>query len=160
MILVPLQERDKISVSPRSAHFSLEIKFATVMKTKNIPIKFQSGVSDSAASQKRLKLRRDFRMTARQVLCSFSMMLTERERMALHWLAEGLSAREIAGRIQIGDRTVIKAMSEIRGGARSLPSAASPSTDSAQNKISRPRQNLARLAVTSIVASPPNEDLS
>jgi transposase len=85
-------------------------------------------------------------------------MLTERERMALHWLAEGLSAREIARRLQIGDRTVIEARQEIRGGARSLPPAPSTGTDSAQDKISRPRQSLARLAVTSTVASPLNEN--
>jgi len=160
LILIPLQERDEIVVSPRPAHFSLEIKFATVMKTKNIPIKFRSGASDSTESQKRLKPRHGFPMNARQVLCSFSMMLTERERMALHWLAEGLSAREIARRLQIGDRTVIEARQEIRGGARSFPLAASPGTDNAQDKISRPRQSLARLGVTSTVAGQLNENPS
>jgi hypothetical protein len=76
--------------------------------------------------------------------------------MALHWLAEGLSARVIARRLQIGDRTVIEPRQEMRGGARSFPLAASPGTDNAPDKISRPRQSLAPLGETSIVTSPPN----
>jgi len=51
---------------------------------------------------------------------------------------------------------VIEARQEIRGGARSFPLAASPGADNTQDTISRPRQSLARLGVTSIVTSPPN----
>jgi hypothetical protein len=83
-------------------------------------------------------------------------MLTERERMALHWLAEGLPAREIARRLQVGDQRVIEARQEIRGGARSLPFAIQD-TSTAQDKIPEPRQSVARFAVTT---TPPNENPS
>ena len=128
-----------------------------LMKAKTkIPIRFQSEASDSIESQKRLKLPPSFRTNARQILCSFSMMLTERERMALHWLSEGLTAPEIARRLQIGDRTVIEASHKIAGGARSLALAAPPDRNSTQNRISGQHQSLAPVAA----ANPPNENPS
>ena len=79
--------------------------------------------------------------------------------MALHWLAEGLSAREIARRLQIGDRTVIEAGQEIRGGARSLALATRQDTNRAQSKIFGPRKSLAHVPVTT-VTTPLNENPS
>jgi len=124
-------------------------------KTK-IPINFKSEASNFVGPGKRLKLRGGLRMSAREILCSFSMMLTERERLALHWLSEGLTAPEIARRLQIGDRTVIEASYKISGGARSLALAAPPDRNSTQNRISGQHQSLAPVAA----ASPPNENPS
>jgi DNA-binding NarL/FixJ family response regulator len=45
---------------------------------------------------------REVRESARQVLCSFTSMLTERERMVLHWLANGLSVNDIWQRLPGG----------------------------------------------------------
>ena len=78
------------------------------MKTKTqSSSEIQSESSELVWDEERLKLRRGFRMNARQILCSFSMMLTERERLALHWLAEGLDVGEIAQRLQPADRAVV-----------------------------------------------------
>jgi len=131
------------------------------MKSKtNKSINLQSETSDSIRSEKTLKLdpgARGARINARQILCSFSLMLTERERMALHWLAEGLSVREIARRLAIGNRTVIEATHKLPGAARRLRLDAAPG--SLQNKMSGAGPSLTRRSVPTTTSSP-NENPS
>jgi hypothetical protein len=40
------------------------------------------------------------RVSPRNFLCAFSSVLTDREKMVLHWLAEGLDVREIVQRVR------------------------------------------------------------
>jgi hypothetical protein len=64
-------------------------------------------------------------------------MLTEREKMVLHWLAEGLSAQEIAERLRRMFPTAIEAAAKTAGAARSL-SLSAPSDTSTYNQVPAP----------------------
>ena len=80
----------------------------------------QSEVARSNWPGKRSEPARVVRLTPRDLLCSFTSMLTEREKIVLHWLAEGLSAQEIAERISKMFPTAIEAAAKAAGASRSL----------------------------------------
>ena len=63
---------------------------------------------------------REVRVSARQVLCSFTSALTERERMALHWLANGLSVNDIWQRLPGGHQAIRNLHIQEANGARQL----------------------------------------
>ena len=108
------------------SEFSFKSEILVRDKT-NIPIEFASEAAEASGREKRVKMRRGLRISPRDILCSFAMMLTERERIALHWLAEGLSAREIARRLEIRHGPAIEVSDATRRAARSF-SPASPVT--------------------------------
>src|ERR1044071_1377483 len=80
----------------------------------------QSEASRSKAPGKRPGPPRIVRLSPRDMLCSFSSMLTEREKIVMHWLAEGLDSREIAERIRRMFPAAIEARAKDAGAARSL----------------------------------------
>jgi len=56
--------------------------------------------------------------------------------MVVHWLAEGLDAREIAQRVRVAMPAAIEAGGNIAGGARSLSLNRPSSASSAQKQVS------------------------
>src|ERR1700682_258477 len=90
---------------------------------------------NSTVHRKLPNLAQNVRATAHAILCSFSNMLTEREKIVLHSLSQGLSASEIAERLKTAHH-FDKSARKIRGGARSLSLIPSPGTSGAQGKIS------------------------
>src|ERR1700682_3931987 len=76
--------------------------------------------SYSTSDGKRPNQSRNVRATALEILCSSSKVLTGREKIVLHWLAEGFPVGEIATRAQMAHRAAIKSSRHTRGGARSL----------------------------------------
>jgi len=83
--------------------------------------------------RKRFNLPQNVRATAMEILCSFSKMLTSREKIVLHWLAEGFPVGEIASRLRMTHRSAIETSHRIPGGARSLP-LDSPSASGGEQK--------------------------
>jgi len=59
---------------------------------KNTP----PGSSSLFEDENLFDLRPDVREKARVILCSFPEVLTEREKVILNWLAQGVAARDIA----------------------------------------------------------------
>src|ERR1041385_5057979 len=106
----------------------------------------QSEALRSKGHGKRPEPPRFVRLDPRDLLCSFTSMLTEREKIVLHWLAEGLGAREIAERVRKMFPAAIEAPAKAAGAARSL-SLNSPSDTSTYNQVpaqhasSMPRQS-------------------
>jgi len=118
-----------------------------------IPVKFESELLVSIPP-KMVERPDTVRLNARQILCSFSKMLTQREKMALHWLAEGLTACEIAKRFQIGNGTPVENRHSVGGKTRSFPISSSP--DVSQETILRPPKRLGRFANTSATSQNEN----
>ena len=56
----------------------------------------QTGSSSLFEGENLFDLRSDVRERAQNLLCSFSEVLTEREKVILQWLAQGVAARDIA----------------------------------------------------------------
>ena len=136
-----------------------ELSAHSRMKPKiKIPVKFDSETRGSIPSQKILEPHDNVRLNARRILCSFSKMLTEREKMALHWLAEGLTAGEIVGRF--GNGTAVEIRHTVGGGIRSLPPTVFLGTANSVDTISAPRQSLGRLASDSANIPQQNENPS
>lgn len=106
--------------------------------SKTIP----SRKSNSEVHTKRANPLPNVRATAHEILCSFAKVLTEREKIVLHALAQGMSADEIATRLQPPPRVGIDAGRKIRGGARSLSLLPGAGTGSTEEKISASRRNL------------------
>ena len=61
---------------------------------------YQSKPPGSNGYGKRPHLAPAVRVSPRNFLCAFSSVLTDREKMVLHWLAEGLDVREIVQRVR------------------------------------------------------------
>src|SRR5258706_13664409 len=114
--------------------------------SKTIP----SRKPNSAVHTKRANQPVNVRATAQEILCSFPKVLTEREKIVLHSLAQGLSADEIASRLQPPSRVDIASGRRIRGGARSLSLLPGAGTSSTEKKISASGPNL----------MPPTENLT
>jgi hypothetical protein len=108
----------------------MRIKKQTFLKSK-------SKTSDYTGHKQNLKPGGGQRMRARRILCGFSTVLTEREKLALLWLAQGLAARVIAKRLDI----LREPRSKIPGGARSLPLRPLPARS---RGISAPRPSFER----------------
>ncbi len=94
----------------------------------------QSEVGRSNGPGKRPEPPRVVRLSPRDLLCCFTSMLTEREKIVLHWLAEGLSAPEITERLRRMFPAAIEAPAKTAGAARSL-SLNSPSGTSTYNQV-------------------------
>jgi len=99
--------------------------------------------SNSTAHGKGPTPPQNIRATAREMLCSSSKVLTDREKIVLHSLSQGLSGVEIANRLQRAHRVEItKAVRKIRGGARSLSLISASGTSSAQDNFTGPHPGL------------------
>jgi len=101
----------------------------------------QTEASSSNGHGKGPEPARVVRLTPRDLLCSFTSMLTEREKIVLHWLAEGRSAQEIAERLRRMFPTAIEAPAKAAGASRSL-SLNSPSFASTHNQAQRDTQSM------------------
>jgi len=97
----------------------------------------QTEGSRSNGQGKRPAPARVVRLSPRDLLCSFTSMLTEREKIVLHWLAEGRSAREIAERISKIFPVAIEEPAKAAGAARSLlPDPPSSAVTGARKQLS------------------------
>jgi hypothetical protein len=72
------------------------------------------------AEQESVGIHHEVRLSAREVLCSFTRVLTERERIVLHWLANGLPVREIWQRLRTAPSMGAKTDRPIANNARSF----------------------------------------
>jgi hypothetical protein len=93
----------------------------------------------STGPNNRLTQHHTVRATAHEILASFSKVLTDREQMILHWLADGMAVREIAERLHLLRPPAIESRHKSAGGARSLSPNPPGRARAAQNKIARPR---------------------
>lgn len=75
-------------------------------------------------------------VSARDMLFALAKGLSERERMILHWLAEGLGVREIARQLDVSHPTVIKSRRKIAGIAKDLSIPPLPPARSFRKKAS------------------------